>query len=168
MKNVLAFASAAMLAALILTSPAVAADAGSAAVAAQPVTVTIPWGDWLGQLLTATATIVVSLIGWTVHRFAPQSLQAFITNDVIAKAVDYAIATTAGAAHGKTASIPVSNELIAVALNWIVANEPKIADWSGANLRPLIVAKLAASGVVPSDASASTLALQTPASGAAA
>jgi hypothetical protein len=40
-------------------------------------------------------------------------LQAFITNDVIAKAVDYAIATTAGAAHAKTASIPVANELIA-------------------------------------------------------
>jgi hypothetical protein len=87
---------------------------------------------------------------------------------VIAKAVDYAIATTAGAAHGKTASIPVANELIAAALNWIVANEPKIADWSGANLRPLIVAKLAASGVVPSEASATNLSLQTPASGAAA
>jgi hypothetical protein len=78
----------------------------------------------------------LSTIGWTVHRFAPQSLQAFITNDVIAEAVDYAIATTAGAAHGKTASIPVANELIAAASNWIVATEPKIADWSAPIFAP--------------------------------
>jgi hypothetical protein len=40
MKNVLAFASAAIVAALVILSPATAADASSAAVA--PATITIP------------------------------------------------------------------------------------------------------------------------------
>jgi hypothetical protein len=129
--------------------------------------VTIPWGDWLAYLLTASATIVVSLIGFIVHRFAPPAIAALVTNDVIEKAVNYAIATTAGAAHGREAHIEVTNQLTAAAANWIIANEPKIADWAGANLCPLIVARLAAVGVVPAEASAATLRLRTPAVGAA-
>lgn len=132
-----------------------------------PATVTIPWGDWLGSLLTASATVVVSIIGFIVHRFLPPALSSLITDSVINKAVDYAIATTRDAIHGKEASIGVTNQLIAAAANWIIANEPKIADWAGDNLCPLIVARLAAVGVVPADASASTLRLQTPAVGAA-
>lgn len=57
----------------------------------------------------------------------------------------------------------MTNDLIAAAARWVIANEPKIADWVGDNLRPLIVARLAAVGMVPAEASASTLRLQTPA-----
>lgn len=151
-------AGAMALAFAISPLTAFAGDSGQA-------TVTIPWGDWLGSLLTASATIVVSLIGLVVHRFLPPALSSLITDSVINKAVDYAIATTSGAIHGKEASIGVTNELIAVTANWIIANEPKIADWAGDNLRPLIVARLAAVGVVPAGASASTLRLQPQAGG---
>lgn len=162
MKHRIFAAMALAVAAALALSPlaALAADAA-------PVSVTIPWGDWLASLLTASATIVVSLIGWVVHRFAPPAIAAFVTNDVIEKAVNYAIATTAGAARGREAHIEVTNDLIAAAANWIIANEPKIAGWAGSNLCPLIVARLAAAGVVPAEASASTLRLHTPAIGAA-
>ncbi len=136
---------------------------GALAADAAPATITVPWGDWLASLLTASATIVVSLIGFVVHRFAPPAIAAFVTNDVIEKAVNYAIATTAGAAHGREAHIDVTNNLIAAAANWIIANEPKIADWADSNLRPLIVARLAAVGIVPADASLATLRLEQPA-----
>ncbi len=162
MKHRIHAAMALAFAAALALSPlaALAADA-------VPASVTIPWGDWLASLLTASATIVVSLIGFIVHRFAPPVIAAFVTNDVIEKAVNYAIATTAGAAHGREAHIEVTNDLIAAAANWIVANEPRIADWAGSNLCPLIVARLAAVGVVPAEASAATLHLQTPAIGSA-
>lgn len=140
---------------------------GALAADAAPATITVPWGDWLDSLLTASATIVVSLFGWVVHRFAPPAIAAFVTNDVIEKAVNYAIATTAGAAHGREAHINVTNDLIAAAANWIIANEPRIADWAGSNLRPLIVARLAAVGIVPADASLATLRLEPPAVAAA-
>lgn len=156
----LRFLAAMALACVFSPLPALAADAAQASV-------TIPWGDWLASLLSASATVVVSLIGWVVHRFAPPAIAAFVTNDVIEKAVNYAIATTTGAAHGREAHIEVTNDLIARAADWIIANEPKIADWAGENLRPLIVARLAAVGVVPAEASAATLRLHSPAVGAA-
>lgn len=162
MKNRIHAAVALAFAAALALSPlaSLAADAA-------PASVTIPWGDWLASLLTASATVLVSLIAFILHRFAPPAIAAFVTNDVIEKAVNYAIATTAGAAHGREAQIEVTNDLIAAAANWVIANEPKIADWAGANLCPLIVARLAAVGVVPAEASASTLRLHTPAVGAA-
>lgn len=162
MKHRILAAMAFAVATALALSPlaALAADAA-------PASVTIPWGDWLASLLTASATVVVSLIGWVVHRFAPPAIAAFVTNDVIKKAVDFAIATTRDAIHGKEASIGVTNELIAAAASWIIANEPKIADWAGENLRSLIVARLAAVGVVPAAASASTLHLQPQATGVA-
>lgn len=45
--------------------------------------------------------------------------------------VNYAIATTEGAAHGREAHIEVTNQLIAAAANWAIAYEPKIADRVG-------------------------------------
>lgn len=153
---------AAMALACVVPSVVFAADAAPAANQ-----VTIPWGDWLGQMLTAAATIVVSLIGWTVHRFAPPAIAAFITNDAIERAVNYAIATTRDAARGQTASLTVTNELLATAARWVIANEPRVAEWAGDNLRPLIVARLAAAGVVPAEASSANLRLSQPANGAA-
>jgi hypothetical protein len=62
---------------------------------------------------------------------------------------------------GKTVSISIANQLIAAALEWIIANEPAIAKWAGANLEPLIVAELSKLGVIPAEASAANLAIAT-------
>lgn len=166
----LAFAFAAGLFALPLAAFAVgnAADAAStiASDPTSPATVTIPWGDWLGSLLAGAATLLVAFLTRLVA-MAPAAIRAFVTNDVIEKAVDYAIATTRDAARGREATIEVSNQLIAVALRWIVDNEPKIAGWANDKLRPLIAARLSALNVIAAEASSNDLAVKSPASGAA-
>lgn len=149
---------AAVLAALVtFAATALAADAVAQAA---PQNVTAPYGDWIASALTASATIVVSLAGFIAHRFLPPALKLLITDSVISKGVDYAIAATAGAVRGKEAHIDLTNEIIATAARWVIGNEPKIASWAGANLQPLIIARLSALGVVPAEASAATLELR--------
>ncbi len=146
-----------------LGSLAFAADVAAPAAAS---TVVIPWGDWLGGLLTGAAALFVALLTRLVA-LAPAVIRTFLTNDVITKAVDYAIATTSGAVRGQAASIPVSNQLIGAALEWVVSNEPKIAKWADDRLRPLIAARLAALNVIPPEATSSSLAVASPGAGAA-
>ncbi|WP_036291582.1 hypothetical protein [Methylosinus sp. PW1] len=133
---------------------AYAADAVAAPAAS---TVSIPWGDWISGLLATSGSIFLAVVSWGVKSFLPSYVQTFLTNDVIAKAVDYALASVAGAVRNETATVPVSNEVIAAALKWIVAYEPKVAKWAGDNLEPLIIARLSALNVIPATASASTL-----------
>jgi hypothetical protein len=151
---------AAAVSAVFVLGVATAYAAESAAPAAS--TVTIPWGDWLGQILLALGSVFVVLLS-RLLAMAPLVVRTLVTNDVIEKAVDYAIATTRDAARGQTVSIQVSNQLIAAALAWVIANEPKIAKASSDKLRPLIVARLSALGQIPSEATASTLAVSAPA-----
>lgn len=139
--------------ALIVGGAAYAADAAAPATS----TVSIPWGDWLAGLLATTASIVAAVLSWVVGRFAPAIVKTVLTNDVIAKGVDYALAAVEGAVRGKTADVAISNEILAAAVTYIRDHYPTIAKWIGANLEPLIIARLSALGVLPAEASAATL-----------
>ncbi|WP_018265575.1 hypothetical protein [Methylosinus sp. LW4] len=144
-----------VLALLALGGAAHAAEA-AASTASSP-SVSIPWGDWLAGLLATSGSIFLAVVSWGVKSFLPSYVRTFLTNDVIAKAVDYALASVEGAVRGKEADIKVSNAVISAALEWIVDYEPKIQKWAGDNLEPLIIARLSALNVIPATASASTL-----------
>lgn len=156
--NVL-FAGAAIAAAFV-ASGFVAAPAALAAETAAPAAniVSVPWGDWLSSLLISSVGLVVAFASWAL-RGAPAALRAYLTNDAIAKAANYVIATEVGLIKGKTVEIGVANDLIAAIASWVIANEPRIAKWAGDNLQPLIVAELSKAGVIPAEASAEALGL---------
>jgi hypothetical protein len=137
-----------------------AAYAGDAIAAPTTSTVSIPWGDWLAAALAGSGSILALVLSWAVKAFLPPIAQTFITNDLIAKAVDYALATIEDAARGKVADVRVSNAVIAMALNWIAAYEPELQKRGSDILRPLIIARLSALGVIPPEASAGALLLR--------
>jgi hypothetical protein len=145
-----------VLALLFIGGAAYAADAVAAP--ATP-TVSIPWGDWLAAALAGSGSILALVLSWAAKTFLPPIAQTFITNDLIAKSVDYALATIEDAARGKVADVQVSNAVIAMALNWIAAYEPELQKRGSDILRPLIIARLSALGVIPPEASASALLL---------
>jgi hypothetical protein len=135
----------------------VAHAAEAAASASTTPSISIPWGDWLAGGLAFSSSLLVGVLTWAAKSFLPAFAQTFLTNDVIAKAVDYALASVEGAVRGKEADVNVSNAVIATALGWIVDYEPKVQKWAGDNLEPLIIARLSALNVIPASASASTL-----------
>lgn len=141
------------LALVVVAGAALAADAAAPA----GTTVSLPWGDALAGLLATTASIVAAVLSWVVGRFAPAIIKTVLTNDVIAKGVDYALGAVEGAVRGKTADVRLSNTIVAAAANYIAGNYPTIAKWIGDNLQPLIIARLSALGVLPAEASAATL-----------
>jgi len=135
--------------ACLAVSAAHAADAAAS--------VSIPIGDWLGALLTSVETLVVGLVGWVVAKWAPAVVKPILTEQLLARAVDYALAAVEGAAKGKVLTIPVTNQVIATAAEYAVANAPGLAKWLGDTLEPKIIARLSSAGVVPADASAASL-----------
>jgi hypothetical protein len=139
-----------------LTALAIITFAASA-YAADTTSVVIPWGDWLSSLLTAVASVLVALLSFIVSKFAPTLLKTFLTNDLIAKSVNYGLGAVEGAVAGKTLTLATTNAVLAAAEQYAVASAPTISAWVGANLRPLILAKLSAFGVVPAEASATSV-----------
>ena len=62
---------------------------------------------------------------------------------LLARAADYGIVAVAGAVKGKTMDVKIANEVIAEAINYAIATAPDLAARLGDNLRPKIVARLA-------------------------
>ena len=62
---------------------------------------------------------------------------------LLARAADYGIVAVAGAVKRKTMDVKIANEVIAEAINYAIATAPELAARLGANLRPKIVARLA-------------------------
>lgn len=102
-------------------------------------TVTIPWGDTLSTILvgfqdtfTVTLLAVLSLVvarmpGWVTAIMGPAKIEQLLT-----KAIDYAIATTAGAVKGQELSMDVGNRIAARALRYAVEHGPGwLIEWAG-------------------------------------
>ncbi|SNB83131.1 hypothetical protein SAMN06265338_12429 [Rhodoblastus acidophilus] len=142
----LAYAVAVVLVASGL-APAYAADTAAT-------TVVIPWGDWLSSLLASVASLAIALLSFVVAKWAPAYVKVLLTDDLISKAVNYGFGAVEGAVAGKTLSLSTTNLVLAAAEQYAVSSAPAISKWLGANLRPLILAKLSALGVVPADATA--------------
>jgi hypothetical protein len=142
---------------LALVTPAFAAD------------VVVPWGDWLSATLSYAREIIIAGVGavflWLV-RSLPKQIGDIITamrlEQLLTRAVDYGIAAVDGAAKGKVLTVPVTNSVIAEAVNYAVRSAPALADRFADTLRAKILARLSAQGVVPTDATAQNTAAKLP------
>jgi hypothetical protein len=134
----------------VLGAHAFAADAASQAV-------TIPYGDWLTQVLEWARNGLVCAACWAVSKYAPPLVRQFLTDKYIGDAVNYALAAVEGADAGKTLTLPIANQVIAHAEAYAVASLPRFALWLVGELRPVLIAKLSAAGLLPPEASAQKL-----------
>lgn len=148
--------AAAMLAASFTLMPAVAfhtlaatAPAASDTVAVTtPATVAVPYGDWITLFLGWARDGLLALASLAVARFAPAAIKTLLTEQVLGRAIDYAIAAIDGAVKGRAVDLTTTNLLLAAAEKYVVANAPKLAKSIGDMLRPKLLARLGAAGVV--------------------
>lgn len=165
----LALASFALIAPVAIDiSPITATQA----FAADQVTTTtsVPWGDWLAAILSHAETGIIAVLGvvatWAIAKL-PASLgpvaHMLMTEQVLNRAVDYAIGAVAGAVKGKTVDVRTTNVLLAQAEAFVVANAPALASKLGDTLLPKLFARLSAAGVVPPEATASAVGAAVPA-----
>ena len=117
-----------------------------------PISIVIPWGDWLSGLLVSLAATVVSLVGLAVRRWLPSYLSGLVTDAAISNAVNFALGKVEGAVAGKTLEPQVANAVIAAAAQYAIKSEPRVAKWLGDNLQAVILAKLSALGSAPAAA----------------
>lgn len=143
--------------------PAQAADAAAAGGGA----VAIPWGDWLAAALAWGRDLlvygVIALVGLAMRRL-PASIVTFLeaaqVEQLLTRAVDYAIAAVAGAQHGKSAELSIANTVLEQALTYACAHGPDLAAKYADTLHAKVLARMAAAGVVPAEASAALLGVQ--------
>ncbi|WWT39810.1 hypothetical protein [Microcystis phage Mwe-JY25] len=138
LKGLMSMAACALLALGFLAAPALAS----------PTSVTIPYGDWAASLLMTVAAVAIPAISWAL-RFLPAQVQALIrtaqVEQLLGKAISYAINATAGAAKGRALSVDVGSEVAAHAVSYAIANGPGwVTTWLGgeAGIRQRIIARL--------------------------
>ena len=134
-------------AAVFIAGPALADD---------PTRLSIPYGDWVAALGATIGAVLAAIVGRALS-FAPAIVKTLLTEQLLKRAVDYALAAVNGAAKGKVLEIHVANEVIRKAAQYAVDNgAPWLLKWIG-DLGPKIVARLSADGAIPASASAATL-----------
>lgn len=129
-------------------------------------TVTVPWGDFVASLLTGAQQIIVLLMiaaSTAVIGMLPSWVQDIVrpivltwrTNQLFEKGAATIIAGTKGAVAGKTAEIPIANEmvrgLVQLALD---RGSPMLLDFIGKNAQSLAekaLARLQEKGVIPAE-----------------
>lgn len=134
---------------VLIAGPAFAADAVGNGV-------TFDLSAWLSPLVQVLGAVLLAVASWAVS-FLPPIVKAALTEQLLKRAVDYAVATVAGAAAGKTVTIPVANELIRVAAQYAADNGPKVTKWAADSLGPKIIARLNDKVVLPAEASDANL-----------
>ncbi|UYN98345.1 MAG: hypothetical protein KIT02_10240 [Devosia sp.] len=134
---------AAIFAALFLGLPSlIVALAPVSAFAQDGTTVSLPWGDWLGDILTLLGTVLATAIGalltWALS-FVPATLRAYITDQMIkqveqllARAIGHGVNVAAGALEGKELTFDLRHQILADALRYAVEHGPaKLIAWMG-------------------------------------
>ena len=125
--------------------------------------VSIPWGAWLADGLASAASLAVTALGYVVARWAPAWIKSFLSDKVINDAINYAFSAVEGVAKGQELTVTSTNAILNAAASYAITYEPSIAAWLGATLRPVILAKLSAQGVVPAAVSAASVGATIPA-----
>lgn len=114
--------------------------------------VTLPWGDLLGAVLIyaqeAVTFALISVLALVTARL-PSWVQAIIgkvmTEQLLRRAIDYAIATTRGAVKGQSFDVDVGNQIVAKALRYALDHGAGwLITWMGGEARVAekIVARL--------------------------
>jgi hypothetical protein len=138
------------------------AHAQTSAVAPSPAAVAIPYGDWIASLLAGLRDLLIAIAMVAVARFLPAAIRQYLTNEVLAKAVDYAIAAVDGATKGQTLSLPATSAVLAAAENYVVASAPGLAATLGPLLRAKLLAHISAATPVASNVTAASVAAAVP------
>lgn len=133
---------AALVVAFVLPPVAHAADG----------TVTVPVGDWIVQATSSLASLAVTGLMWVASRWLPTWIRMQLTEQLLTRAVDYALAVVAGAAKGKVLEVHVANEVIAQASRYAVEHAPETAKWLGDTIGHKLIARLSAAGALPDGA----------------
>lgn len=138
--------------------------AASSAYAADNTFVDLPWGTLCNEVLAALQPAAVSAAGlaltWLVAKLGPdiaRALHAAHIDQVMNRAIEAGFALVEGAEKGKVLEIPVANEVLRRAAQYLVAQAPGLFKELGDNLGQMLVARLLASGALPPQASAANL-----------
>lgn len=138
-----------------------AGSLASAPVATAAPSVTIPVGAWTGGILDWLAEIMLGAAGLFIaflSRNLPASVvglvSMLVTEQTLKRAIDWAFAQVKTATKGKEVTIPTANALLDAAAEYVVANAPSLAGKLGETLRPKLVARLSAEGVMPAESTA--------------
>lgn len=134
---------------LFLAGPAVATDAGAGAVQ-------IDLGAVLSPIVQILGGVLFGVLSWAAS-FLPALVRAALTEQLLRRAVEYAVATVEGAAHGKIVTIPVANEMIRVAAQYTADNGPRLTKWLADSLGQKIIARLGDVVKLPPETSAADL-----------
>lgn len=133
-----AFAGALVCVLAVISAPALASNA-----------VTIPWGDWLADVLNyfnqIVIGVVVAVFGWLVRKL-PAQIADFIfamkVEQLLTRSLGYAVGAVAGAARGKAVTVDIANDVLREAAKYAAANAPTIAGRIADTLRPKLLARL--------------------------
>ncbi len=93
--------------------------------------VDLPWGDWITAVLQPAAAVLVPLAAAAVTagiaKISPWASLVLSRNRVqsaIQAGADFGINAVAGAAKGKTLSVPVGSAVVAEGAQWVVNTTP--------------------------------------------
>lgn len=141
------FALAGLMVLAFFANPAFAQEASEAATK-----IGIPWGDWLGAVIDFLSTIVIPIVlAFLARLFAilpgpvVQLLRTMHVEQVLQRAVDFALNAVKGASKGKVLSVDTGSEVVAMAVSYVVDKAPaKLIAFMGGELaiREMILARL--------------------------
>lgn len=109
--------------------------------------VTIPWGEWVQGLLPIAGTILLTVLSWAIAML-PGPLRAIIlmtrAEQLLRRAVDYAINATDQAVAGRELEVPVANVVLRRALEYAIEQGGSLARQLGDDraLAKKIIARL--------------------------
>lgn len=131
----------AMIATLFIVT-GVASPANAQAVDA----VTIPYGDWLAQLLAGVSAVVLPLVTYAFRKL-PRNAGEFLfskrVDQLLDRALTYGINATANAVKGKTLDLQTGNLVVNMAIDYATKHAPKLIDEFGVQmLREKILARI--------------------------
>ena len=117
----------------LLTCPALAQQA------AADTTVTVPWGAMLAGILVqaqagltalllgALSALVLKMPGWLQGLIATAKVE-----QVLERAIGYAVATTAGAVQGEALTVDTGNKVVKQAVEYVLTHAPAwLVKWMG-------------------------------------
>ena len=131
-----------------------------------PTEVTIPWGNWIVQVLDVLQPmLLIALTGVTTYimaAFVPPWIKAFAgqaaqnrINQVLEKAVLSGIAQTKEAVTGQRTTIPIASDILARAAQYAVDQAPDLVKHATNgevdNLLKMILARMEQLNVAPAD-----------------
>ncbi len=138
--------------------------AASSAFAASNTLVTVPLGTLVNNGLAALQPLAVSIAGlaytWLTARLGPdiaRALHAAHIDQVMTRAIEAGFALAEGAEKGKVLELPVANEVLRRAAQYLLAQAPGLFKELGDNLGQMLIARLSATGALPAEANAANL-----------